>query len=73
MSDYIESLGVIGDHDRLLEATLNRDRTISLHVEDSTTGVDVEYSLDEIRTIVSTLGHLLYVADNYEDDEDDEA
>lgn len=66
MSTYIESLCVIPDDDRLMEATLNRDNTISVHLEDGEVGLDVVYDLDEIRAIVATLGHLLYVADNHE-------
>lgn len=65
MNDYIESLGVIGESDRLLEATLNGNGDeVSMHVEDGECGIDVTYSLDEIRAIVAALGHLLWVADN---------
>lgn len=71
MSEIIESLVVIGDEGCLLEATLSGNGEVVIHAEDDEAGVDLRYDLDQIRTIVATLGHLLYVADNHEDDQDD--
>jgi hypothetical protein len=71
-SDIIESLSIVPDEDRLFEATLYRGhdtgvRTVSINMNDADVGVDVRYDLDEIRSIVATLGHLLYLAETHED------
>lgn len=64
-----ETLRII-DHDRLTEATLWDNDTITIHIEDADGGAaDNRYDLDEIRRIHAALGHLLWLADN-RDDED---
>lgn len=75
-SDIIESLNIVSDEDRLFEATLHRGgetgiKTISLNMNDKESGVDIRYDLDEIRSIVATLGHLLWLADNADDEDED--
>lgn len=72
VSQIVESINVIADDDRLFEATLHTDGQISINTQDAEgDATDNTYSLDEIRTIVSTLGHLVWVADNRDEDADE--
>lgn len=59
----IESLNII-DGEQLFEATLYDTDQIRLNVEDGDSAVDVTYDLDEIREIVTSLSHLLWVAEH---------
>ena len=67
--NMIESLNII-DGKQLFEATLYDTGQIKLHVEDDEDIVEPIYSLDEIREIVTTLSHLLWVAEHRVEDED---
>lgn len=63
---HIESLNVIDDPARLFEATLKDAETIQIDIDDEDGSVRVAYSLDEIKAIISALGHLVWVAENTE-------
>lgn len=72
VSQIVESLSIVGDDDRLFEATLHTDGQVSINMQDAEGDAAANtYSLDEIRTIVSTLGHLVWVADNRDEDADE--
>ncbi len=63
--DIIESVTVIADPDRRIEATLWDRTTVTIHTEDSDDGcTDSRYDLDELRRIHAALGHLLWLAEN---------